>query len=53
VVDALLLQYLWTGRRPALPATLKRAYQQELAAFPDPPPAAPQADTPPATPTLF
>jgi uncharacterized protein YecE (DUF72 family) len=34
VVDALALQQLWNGRRPALPASLKQAYPDDLAAFP-------------------
>ncbi len=35
VVDALLLQALWSGRRPPVPAELKRSFPAELAGFPE------------------
>ncbi len=52
VVDALVLQEMWSGRRPPLPASLKRAYPRELAAFPAAPTAAGRRRREPP-PTLF
>jgi uncharacterized protein YecE (DUF72 family) len=54
VVDALLLQKLWTGKKPPLPASLKQAYRKDLETFPTSPGgrrSSRKPDEPP--PTLF
>ena len=54
IVDALLLQQLWSGRLPALPAILKQVYRRELAAFPRAAPSTEaSSDTESGPPTLF
>ncbi len=46
VVNALQLQRLWSGRTPAVPASLRRVFPRELAAFPATEPAAGHGEPP-------